>query len=515
MTNESTESTPSNRELYAHEPVHRLQVGEREVILIGTAHISKASAELVQKIITQEKPDTVCVELCQTRMNTLENPDAWKNTDIVEVIKQKRTFVLFLNFVLSSIQRRLAKDMDVKPGLEMEAAIKTGRAQNANVVPIDREVRTTLQRVWGLMGFWTKIKLFNQMLMSMFEEEEDITTEQIEALKEKGALEMLLQEMGTTLPSIKQRLIDERDLYMVENIRNAPGQKLVAVVGAGHVPGMLAHWQDPPIDLQELDTIPPPSTLSTVLKWLIPALVIGVLAYPFILGGASPKSIQQGIRGLIGWTVVTGGLAGLGALLAFAHPLTILAAIVAAPITTLHPLIGVGHVTGLVEAWIRRPRVKDFEALPEDILTLKGWWQNQVTRILLVFILSSLGASVGTFIGYGWLIQNFFHAPVALAPGVSYDNDRHNPDGSLVRVVRADPRQARVVALFNTPLAPYDANALEKAPKLLAAINASFFLTRASSATSSQAIGFSSMMPTPRSTKSPIGVTSSPSTPKA
>lgn len=391
-----------------HEPVHRLTIDDREVILIGTAHISKASAELVTRVIEAEQPDTVCVELCATRMNTLDNPDAWKNTDIVEVIKQKRTFVLFLNFVLSSVQRRLAKDMDVKPGLEMEAAMRTGRAQGATIAPIDREVRTTLQRVWGLMGFWTKFKLLNQLLMSLFEEEEDITAEQIEALKEKGALEMLLQEMGNTLPGVKQRLIDERDLYMVEKIHQAPGRKLVAVVGAGHVPGMLAHWQDRDINLAELDQQPPPSKLGTVLKWLIPALVIGVLAYPFVRGGASPKSLEQGLRGLIGWTVVTGGLAGLGALVAFAHPLTILAAIVAAPITTLHPLIGVGHVTGLVEAWIRRPRVKDFEALPEDILTARGWWQNQVTRILLVFILSSVGASIGTFLGYGWLIQNFF-----------------------------------------------------------------------------------------------------------
>lgn len=389
------------------EPVHRLSIEGREVILIGTAHISKASAELVTQIIADEKPDTVCVELCPTRMGTLENPDAWKNTNIMEVIKQKRTFVLFLNFILSSIQRRMAKDMDVKPGLEMEAAIKAAKEIDADVSTIDREVRTTLQRVWGLMGFWTRIKLFNQIVMSMFEEEEDVTSEQIEALKEQGALEMLLTEMGTTLPGIKQRLIDERDLYMVEKIRQSPGQKLVAVVGAGHVPGMLAHWHDARIDLVELDKLPPPSTLSKVLKWLVPALLVALLFLPFIKGGANPESLQKGLRGLLGWTVVTGGLAALGSALAFAHPLTILSAFIAAPITTLHPLIGIGHVTGLVEAWVRKPKVKDFESLPEDILTAKGWWGNQVTRILLVFILSGVGAGAGLFIGSGWLIENF------------------------------------------------------------------------------------------------------------
>lgn len=398
----STESSTLN------EPIHRLQVSDREVILIGTAHISQASADLVQRVIQDEQPDTVCVELCDTRLKTLENPDAWKNTDIVQVIKQKRTFVLFLNFMLSSIQRRLAKDMNVKPGLEMEVAIQSAKKQNAEVATIDREVRTTLQRVWGLMGFWTRMKLFNQILMSMFEEEEEISADQIEAMKEKGALEMLLQEMGTTLPGIKQRLIDERDLYMIEKIRQAPGKKLVAVVGAGHVPGMLKHWQDPEIDLPELDRIPEPPLWSKVMQWLIPALVIGVLIYPFIKGISSPESLKDGINGLIAWSLVTGGLAAVGSIVAFAHPLTILSALIAAPITTLHPLIGVGYVTGLVEAAMRKPKVKDFESLPEDILTARGWWHNQVTRILLVFVLSSIGASMGTFIGYGWLIKTLF-----------------------------------------------------------------------------------------------------------
>lgn len=399
MRGMTTEST-------LQEPIHHLQHQGREIILIGTAHISKASAELVKQVIADEKPDTVCIELCPTRLKTLEHPDDWKNTDIVQVIKQKRTFVLFLNFMLSSIQRRLAKDMDVKPGLEMEAAIQSAKESGAAVSTIDREVRTTLQRVWGLMGFWTRMKLFNQILMSLFEEEDEITSEQIEAMKEKGALEMLLEEMGSTLPGIKQRLIDERDLYMIEKIRQSPGQKLVAVVGAGHVPGMLRHWSDPKIELEELDTLPPTPAWATALKWLIPALVIGVLIYPFVKSGSNPKSLEKGIQGLIAWTAVTGGLAALGSAVAFAHPITILSALIAAPITTLHPLIGVGYVTGLVEAWIRKPKVKDFESLPEDILTAKGWWHNQVTRILLVFILSSVGASIGTFIGYGWLINN-------------------------------------------------------------------------------------------------------------
>lgn len=393
--------------IHSTEPVYRLSQGDREVILIGTAHISQASADLVTEMIEKEQPDTVCVELCNTRYQTLLNPDAWKKTDIVQVIKQKRTFVLFLNFMLSSIQRRMAKDMNVTPGLEMQAAIDQAKAQDAEVATIDREVRTTLQRVWGLMGFWTKMKLFNQILLGLFEEEEDVSQEQIESLKEKGALEMLLQEMGDQLPGVKERLIDERDLYMVEKIRQAPGKKLLAVVGAGHVPGMMKHWNDTTIDMNELDRLPNPSPWTTLLKWAIPLVVIVLLVAGFLKGDPS-TALERGMNGIWGWIIVNGGLAGLGALIAFGHPLTILASIIAAPITSLNPLIGVGYVSGLVEALVRRPTVEAFEELPEAILTAKGWWGNQVTRILLVFILSSVGSSIGTFVGYGWLIDNVF-----------------------------------------------------------------------------------------------------------
>ncbi|MGV3522809.1 MAG: TraB/GumN family protein [Candidatus Sericytochromatia bacterium] len=411
MNSEHHETQPPTATLPEREgdaPVWRLQHNGREIVLIGTAHISQASADLVEQLIESEQPDTVCVELCETRFKTLDDPEAWKNTDIIQVIREHRTFVLFLNLVLSSVQRRMAKDMDIQPGQEMQTAIATARKQGAAIATIDREVRTTLQRVWGLMGFWTRMKLYNQLLLSVFAEEEDITQEQIEALKEKGALEVLLAEMGTQLPGVKQRLIDERDLYMIEKIRQAPGQKLLAVVGAGHVPGMLQHWHDPPIDLERLDELPPPSPWTKLFTWGIPALVVGLLVAGFFKGSTSGINLEQGLKGIGGWILLTGGMAALGSLVAFAHPLTIVAAFVAAPITTLHPLIGVGYVTGLTEAWLRKPRVKDFESLPEDILTIKGWRANQVTRILLVFILSSLGASLATFLGSGWLLKNVF-----------------------------------------------------------------------------------------------------------
>jgi pheromone shutdown-related protein TraB len=395
-------------QLLEHDNIVRLSYENKTITLIGTAHISQESADLVQKVIEAERPDTVCVELCASRLQSLRDQEAWKKMDIVSVIREKKTFVLFLNFLLTSIQRRMAKNMAVKPGLEMMVALETADKQEAQTAVIDREVRTTLTRVWRLMGFWTRMKIFSQILASLFEEEEEISSEQIEALKQKGALELLLDEMGQILPGVKKHLIDERDLYMIEKIRQAPGEKLVAVVGAGHVPGMVAHWQDTDISLSELDAVPPPGRFSQIMQWLIPALVVALMGAGFFVGSKQGTTWEKGLAGIIGWTTVTGGLAGLGALLARAHPLTVLASVVSAPITTLHPLIGVGHVAGLVEAWLRKPRVLDFEALHEDIQSMKGWWRNQVTRILLVVLFSSLGASLGTFIGYGWLLKNIF-----------------------------------------------------------------------------------------------------------
>lgn len=346
-----------------HENIVRLCYGDKQVTLIGTAHISRESAELVQQVIAYEQPDTVCVELCPARLQSLRDQEAWRNMDIVKVIREKKTFVLFLNFLLTSVQRRMARNMDVKPGLEMLAAIDAAESQWARTEVIDRDVRTTLTRVWRLMGFWTRMKLFSQILGSLFEEETEISAEQVEALKQKGALEILLDEMGQILPGVKKYLIDERDLYMVAKIRQAPGQKLVAVVGAGHVPGMLKNWENMEIDLPALEQIPPPGLWAQILQWLIPALVVVLLVAGFFVGDKSGASWEKGVQGILGWTVVTGGLAGIGALLARAHPLTVLASVASAPITTLHPLIGVGYVAGLVEAWLRKPRVLDFEAL--------------------------------------------------------------------------------------------------------------------------------------------------------
>jgi pheromone shutdown-related protein TraB len=250
------------------------------------------------------------------------------------------------------------------------------------------------------MSLWKKIKLLSQVVISIGQVDE-ITEEEIETLKEKDVLETLLAEIGQSMPEIRNILIDERDRYLAEKIRTAPGNRIVAVVGAGHVPGIQGSWGRP-VNLGTLDELPPKSRFFGVLKWLIPAAIIGMIVAGFFIAGATGGTYM-----LKWWILANAGLAGLGAALALAHPLTILSAIVAAPLTSLNPLIAAGWVSGLVEAFLGKPKVKDFEALSEDIASLKGFWRNKITKILLVVVLTNLGSSLGTFVAIPLMAKVF------------------------------------------------------------------------------------------------------------
>jgi len=382
------------------EGVQRLRFDDKEVVLLGTAHVSRQSAELVAEVIRREKPDTVCVELCASRYEALMNPEAWRQMDIVRVIKEKRAFFLLGHLLLASFQKRVAERLGVTPGGEMIKAVEEAGNIEAAVLPVDREIRTTLARVWRHTSLWAKTKLVAQIFLSLGEAEK-ITEQDVERLKEKDALELLIEEMGSILPAVRTILIDERDLYMVEKIRNAPGSKVVAVVGAGHVPGIRKHWQDP-VDLGRLEEMPRTGRLGRLLKWALPLMVLAVFVYGFVAAGH-----KAGIEMLGWWVLANGALAGLGALLALAHPLTVLSAVAAAPLTSLNPMIAAGWVSGLVEAFSRKPRVGDMERLSDDILSLKGFWKNHVTRILLVVVFTNLGSSLGTFVALPLMFKAF------------------------------------------------------------------------------------------------------------
>jgi pheromone shutdown-related protein TraB len=380
--------------------IHRLTFEDREITLIGTAHVSRESADLVVKVIEEEKPDTVCVELCESRYKAIKEKNRWQNTDLIKVIKEKKSFLLLSNLLLTSFQKKIGQKLGIKPGEEMIRAMDAADSVDAHIHLADRDIRITLSRTWRLMGLWTKIKLLAQLVTSMGEVD-SIKEEDIEKMKEKDVLETLLSEIGETLPELRRILIDERDKYLTEKIRSAPGKMIVAVVGAGHVPGIKRDWNEA-IDLNALDELPPKGKLFSFLKWGIPALVVGLIVLGFFFVGSS-----AGTHMIKWWVLANAVFAGLGAAIALAHPLTILSAIVASPITSLNPMIAAGWVAGLVEAFIGKPKVKDFENLPADILSLKGFWKNKITRILLIVVFTNLGSSLGAFVAIPLMARVF------------------------------------------------------------------------------------------------------------
>ncbi|WP_022666941.1 TraB/GumN family protein [Desulfospira joergensenii] len=372
--------------------IHHLSYRDKEIILIGTAHVSRQSAELVEKIILEQNPDTVCVELCSTRLGAIRDADRWRNMDIIKIIKEKKALMLFMNLILASFQKKIADKFKIKPGQEMINAIEAAEKTGALIKPSDREIQTTLSRVWRGMGFWAKFKLMGSIVFS-FGNSDDIKEEDIERMKQEDILKTLLSDVKKTHPIIERALIDERDRYLAENIRTAPGEKILAVVGAAHVPGIKGYiTKDTPIDLAKLDEIPEAGHLGKILKWLIPGLILLLFAAGFMMEGKNAGTDMIWI-----WVAANGIFAGLGAVLALAHPYTILSSVLAAPLTSLNPMIAAGWVSGLVEAFSRKPKVRDLEAIPNDIASVRGFWRNNVTRILLVVVFTNLGSAIGTW----------------------------------------------------------------------------------------------------------------------
>ena len=372
--------------------VHEILLDGKKILLIGTAHISQSSVDEVNTVINQVQPDTVCIELCSSRYQAMLAKDQWKNMDIFKVIREGKSFLLFANLIMTAFQKRLGSRLGVKPGAEMFEAANVAEKLNSELVLADRDVKITLQRTWRGMRFWGKMKVLGQLLASLFIREE-ISKEEIEKLKESDALSEAMKMLAEQSPEMKRILIDERDQYMAEKIRQSMGKLVVAVVGAGHVKGLTAELENKH-NLAELESVPPTGKAVAWLKWGIPALIIALIVYGFFTvdTDVSIEMIQR-------WFLINGTLSALGTAAAFGHPITIAAAFVAAPFTSLNPTIAAGWVAGLVEALLRKPQVRDFENLADDITHLRGFWQNNITRILLVVIFANLGSAIGTFAG--------------------------------------------------------------------------------------------------------------------
>ncbi len=371
----------------------------RKLYLLGTAHVSKRSVDDVKACVEALHPDVVAIELCPPRYEGQLNPEAWKKTNLFQVIRQGKSMFLLAQLLLQAFYRRLGDKLETQPGAEMMAGARLAGETGARLELIDRRIDLTLRRTWRHLGFWQKCKMAWTMLGSLFASDE-IDAEDIEALKSRDQMDSMMGELAGQYPAVKRILIDERDQYLAERLRALPADTskvVLAVVGAGHVPGILRSIGTPR-ELAPLEALPPPSAAARALPWVIPAAVVALIAWGFWQGG-----FERGIDSITIWCAVNAVCAGVGCLLALPHPLTLLAGAAAAPITSLNPTIAAGWVAGLVEAWLRPPAVRDFETLPTDMLGFRTFVRNPVMRILLVVVLTNLGSTIGTVAAIPWI----------------------------------------------------------------------------------------------------------------
>jgi pheromone shutdown-related protein TraB len=378
------------------ERVTQIKIDHKDVYLVGTAHISQESVQDVRTTIQALKPDTVCIELCQGRYDALTQKDVWKKMNIFKIIRQKKAVLLLAQLIMGAFYRKLGEKLGAVPGAEMLEAAKLAGENGSKLVLADRQIEITLKRVWGYLRLWDRLRLMSHLMVSICIPEK-IDAEMIDKMKQQDQLEAVLAEFAEKFPEIKKRLIDERDIYLAQQIRHCPGSKVVAVIGAGHTPGIQKYIDhDEPVD--ELLELPPKKLWPKIFKWAIPAAIIGLIIYGFFRQGAAYT-----VENIYIWILVNGLLSAAGAALALGHPVTILAAFFAAPLTSLNPLVAAGWVAGLVQAWIKTPTVADFEDLPNATSTFKGLWTNPVLKILLVTALANLGSFIGTYIAGTWI----------------------------------------------------------------------------------------------------------------
>ena len=380
----------------------RLHDRGREIYLVGTAHVSSESVEDVRRTVETVTPDAICVELCQARYEAFTRPDAWRKMDVFKVIKEGKAALLLSQLIMSAFYKRIGDRLGVRPGADMLEGVKLAHERGVELVLVDRDVQVTLKRTWRGLNYWNKLKLLFVLLSSVVVEPE-IDKQAVDDLKRQERLGDVLVEFANAFPAIKHSIIDERDVYLAQKIREAEGERVVAVVGSGHVPG-IARAIHTDHSLAPLETVPERSLWSRSIKWLVPSLIVAIIAYGFYRAGAAHSLESVSI-----WVLVNGVLAAAGAALALGHPVTVLAAFLAAPITSLNPAIAAGWVSGLVQAWVKKPTVADLEAMGEVVTAFpKGLWRNPVSRILLVVVFSNLGSTLGTFIGGSWIAARSF-----------------------------------------------------------------------------------------------------------
>ncbi len=402
-------TTPAPDSRLSDQPVARVKRGDVEFVLLGTAHVSRASAEAVRSILEHEQFDAVAVELCESRFRSLRNPEAFRDLDLFQVIRQGKAGLVAANLALSAFQRRLAEQFGIEPGAEMKAAIDGAEQRNLPVWLIDREVGVTLKRAYRSVGFIDRLTIVGGLGASLLTRE-DVSEDEIEKLKQGDLLGSMFSEFARESPPLYEALIAERDRFMTASLRDEvahrPVKRVLVVIGAGHLAGIereLGAQIEPAQPLKEkLSTLPPASPWP---KWIAIGLLVVVA---IAIGIAFSRGATLGADALRDWVLFTGGCAALGCLAGGGHPLSVLAAFVVAPLKPFRPGVPSGAVSAATELWLHRPRVADFDTLRDDVIHWTGWWKNRVSRTLLVFMLTNLGTMVGEYLAGFHIVKSLF-----------------------------------------------------------------------------------------------------------
>lgn len=383
--------------------VHVLEVDGREILLVGTAHVSRESADLVREVIEKERPDAVCVELDAQRYQALSQQKRFRELDLKQVIRNRQLAPLIANLLLASYQKKLGGSLGVVPGTELLEATRTAEQHGIPISLCDRDVRVTLRRAWASLSLWKKALLVSSLGASLFERPE-LDEEELRRLREQDVLSGLMKELGEAFPGIMHTLIHERDAYLAQKIRDTAGDRLVAVVGAGHVEGIRQRLaSDGNTNLAAIDVVPPVSPLWKAVGWGIPTLIVSALLYIGFTKGAEVAG-----QNLWFWIVANGIPCTVGAVAAMAHPVVMVSAFAVAPVTSLIPVIGAGYVLAFLQAFLKPPLVSELDSVSDDVLRPARWWQSRLLRILLVFVFTTLGSLIGTYVGGYEIVSNLF-----------------------------------------------------------------------------------------------------------
>jgi len=383
----------------------RLTFGSgRKITLVGTAHVSKESVDEVRQTIENEQPDRICLELDEGRYKSKTEQKDWSNTDIKKVFKEHRGFLMLANMALAGYQKRMGDETGSAPGAEILAAGEIAKEKGIPYSLCDREIQITFKRAWRKSNLWNKAKLMSSLLGAVFSKEK-VSAEELEKLKQEDTMQTMMQEMAKELPQVKSVLIDERDRYLATSIYQSEGNNIVAVIGAGHQEGIIRNLQaldegKMETDLSDITAIPPSSKGGKVVGFIIPAAIITLIIMGFVNAGWN-----KGLQMFLYWIEVNAIFTGIFSLIAWAHPLNILVSMAASPFTSLNPTIGVGIISGILEVQFRKPKVCDFENLNEDATHFRSWYSNKILHALWVFLMSSVGSTIGTFVGFPVLIK--------------------------------------------------------------------------------------------------------------